>query len=202
MKLIIPTKILKAATIYIGKYKTRYSCLSFEDGKVIATNGHNLLVWRHGTKLSENKKDPDFLMHFNKNALKFVKAAGTAVFTFEYDTETHILSNGYGQAITLGDNEDTDFPEWRKVIPDTANITPITQPISTLIIASFEAFVKVRKGAGVHGFTILPTTIDGPFFLMSDDFDDCYIVAMPMGSTQTLENHLETIDKVMDKKKS
>ena len=57
MKLLIPAEILKAATVYTSKDKTRYNmnCLLFEDGKVIATNGYSLLVWRHGARARRRK---------------------------------------------------------------------------------------------------------------------------------------------------
>ena len=102
MKLLIPAEVLKAATVYTSKDKTRYNidCLLFADGKVIATNGHSLLIWRHGATLSnEGGKDPDFLMAFDKTSLKFLKAANKGALAFHYDTETRVLTDGYGQSI-------------------------------------------------------------------------------------------------------
>lgn len=210
MKLLIPTEILKAATVYVNGDETRYNtnCLLFEGGNVIATNGHSLLVWRHGADLNANAgvipsvgKDLDFLIAFTKDALKFIKATAKKVcLTFGYDTETYVLSDGYGQSITLNKPPlVNDFPDYRRgmIMLDVQTFVPIIETISTEIIETFAEYAKARRGKGVHGFTVLSTGIGNPFYLMPYDFDDCFIVNMPMRSKQTLDDHLETIGKVM-----
>ena len=202
MKLLIPVEILKAATVYMSRDKTRYNinCLSFEGGNVIATNGTSLLVWRHGAELNQegNRKNADFLMNFDKASLKFLKAAHKACIAFTYDTETRVLSDGYGQSITLHEPPlKGDFPEWRKSAPDVRNLTPVALAIGTKITETYAEYAKARKGKNTHGFTVL-TTADyrGSFYLMPYDLTDCFIVAMPLNDARTLENHLETIRAV------
>ena len=215
MKLLIPAEILKAATVYTNKDKTRYNinCLLFEDGKVIATNGHSLLVWRHGVILDaeqerimtkgkeeieiRSKETPDFLMSFDKTSLKFLKAANKGVLAFHYDTETRVLSDGYGQSITLHEPPlKGDFPEWRKSTPNVQDLKPIAHCIGTEIIETFAEYAKARKGRGNHGFTVLTASVGHAFYLMPRDFTDCFIIAMPMNGGQSLEEHLETIKAV------
>ena len=199
MKLLIPAEVLKAATVYTSKDKTRYNlkCLLFEDGKVIATNGHSLLVWRHGTILSnEGGKAPDFLMAFDNTSLKFLKAANKGVLAFHYDTETRVLSDGE-QSITLHKpSKIANFPEWRKVMPDVQNLTPCFSTIGTEIIAHYTEYMKVRKGKGVKAFTLLTTSKEGGFFIMPEDLADCFIIAMPARTLKNLDNQLETINTV------
>lgn len=197
MKLLIPAGILKAAITYIGKDWTRHNIngLLFEDGKVIAANSHSLLVWKYGARLSEKGESPNFFMPFNKASIKFVKTANKGL-VFHYDTKTHILRDGYGQSILLEAPPDIKFPDWRNVMPDRQALMPITLTISTEIIINFAEYAKVRMGKGEHGFTVLTAGADKAFYLMPYEFADCFIVAMPINSKQTFENHLATICKV------
>ena len=202
MKLLIPAEVLKAATVYTSKDETRYNinCLLFESGKVIATNGHSMLIWKHGATLSnEGGQNPDFLMAFDKTSLKFLKAADKGVLAFHYDTETRVLTGGYGQSIMLHEPpEITDFPKWRKAMPDVQNLTPCLSTIGTEIIAHYAEYMKARKGKGVNAFTLLTTSKEGGFFIMPEELTDCFIVAMPARTAQTLAGHLETISTVLD----
>ena len=199
MKIQIPIEILKAATVYTSKDETRYNinCLSFEDGRVIATNGHSLLVWAHGAKLNaEGDKDPDFLMHFDNASLKFLKAPSKGALAYHYDTDTRVLSAG-GQSITLREPPAKgDFPLWRNTLPDVRNLKPIAHYVSTEIIETFAAYARARKGKGYHGFIMLTSSVNQAFYLMPRDLADCLIVAMPMNSGQSLEVQLETIKAV------
>ena len=216
MMLLIPAEILKAATVYTSKDGTRYNinCLLFEDGKVIATNGHSLLVWRHGAILDagqeriitkgkedveiRSKEAPDFLMAFDNTSLKFLKAANKGALAFHYDTETRVLSDGE-QSITLHEPPKiTDFPEWRKVMPDMQTLTPCFSTIGTEIIAHYTEYMKVRKGKGINAFTLLTMHKEGGFFIMPEGLADCFIIAMPVRTGKTLDGHLETINTVLD----
>ncbi|MCR4286419.1 MAG: hypothetical protein NUW09_00205 [Deltaproteobacteria bacterium] len=200
MKLSIPAEVLKAATVYTSKDEARHNinCLSFEDGRVIATNGTSLLVWRHGATLNnEGSKDPDFLMSFDKVTLKFVKAADCRA--FPYDTETRVLSDGYGQSIILPEPPG-EFIKWRHVLPSVHALTPGAPPISTKVTVLYEEYAKARQGKNTHhGFTVLATgDISRAFYLMPYDLPDCFIVAMPLNDT-TVKDHLETIAVVSGK---
>lgn len=205
MKLLIPAKILKAALIYASKDDARYnvSCLSFEAGKVIATDGQALLVWEHGATLhTEGDKDPDFLLPLDTTARKLIKSANKRVDAFQYDTDTCVLADVYGgQSCILTQKENAEFPSWREVMPDIGTLTPIPLTINSSIITQFAKYAKARKGEGIHGFTLLTRAIDRAFYLMPDGFSDCFIVAIPMHPDRTLDNHLETIRKISDMKK-